>query len=51
LHNTIAAIMPDLRLGFQDIFEKWQHYLRNFDLNQSNPKLPEIRNEKENYFR
>ncbi len=50
LYNSIAAIMPDLRLDFPDVFQKWQTYLSNFDLNQSTPKLPKMTNEKENYF-
>lgn len=50
LYNTIAAIMPDLRLDFPDVFPKWQSYLNSFDLNKTTPKLPEISNEKENYF-
>lgn len=50
LYNSIAAIMPDLRLDFPDVFPKWQSYLNGFDLNKSTPKLPEISNEKENYF-
>lgn len=50
LYNSIAAIMPDLRLDFPDVFPKWQTYLNGFDLNKSTPKLPEILGEKENYF-
>tara|TARA_R110002049_G_scaffold180788_2_gene347807 strand:+ start:4165 stop:5304 length:1140 start_codon:yes stop_codon:yes gene_type:complete len=50
LYNSVAAIMPDLRLDFPDVFPKWQAYLNGFDLNKSTPKLPEISNEKENYF-
>ncbi|MFC7444809.1 efflux RND transporter periplasmic adaptor subunit [Mesoflavibacter profundi] len=50
LYNSIAAIMPDLRLDFPDVFQKWQNYLNSFDLNKTTPKLPEISNEKENYF-
>ncbi len=50
LYNSIAAIMPDLRLDFPDVFQKWQTYLNSFDLNKTTPKLPEISGEKENYF-
>lgn len=50
LYNSIAAIMPDLRLDFSDIFPKWQTYLNNFDLNKTTPELPEISGDKENYF-
>jgi multidrug efflux pump subunit AcrA (membrane-fusion protein) len=50
LYNSIAAIMPDLRLDFQDVFPKWQSYLVSFDLDKPTPKLPEMISEKENYF-
>ncbi|WP_054851876.1 efflux RND transporter periplasmic adaptor subunit [Olleya sp. ITB9] len=50
LYNSIAAIMPDLRLDFPDIFSKWQSYLNSFDLNKTTPKLPEMSSDKENYF-
>ncbi|MFC5196034.1 efflux RND transporter periplasmic adaptor subunit [Bizionia hallyeonensis] len=50
LYNTIAAIMPDLRLDFPNMFQKWQTYLNSFDLNKTTPKLPEMTSDKENYF-
>ena len=50
LYNAIAAIMPDLRLDFPDVFPKWEAYLSGFDLDKPTPKLPEMTSEKENYF-
>jgi multidrug efflux pump subunit AcrA (membrane-fusion protein) len=50
LYNTIATIMPDLRLDFPEVFPKWQTYLNNFDLTKSTPELPKMTSEKENYF-
>lgn len=50
LYNSIAAIMPDLRLDFPEIFPKWQTYLNGFDLEKTTPKLPEMTSDKENYF-
>lgn len=50
LYNSIAAIMPDLRLDFPDIYPKWQKYLTSFDLNKTTPTLPEMTSEKEKYF-
>lgn len=50
LYNSIAAIMPDLKLDFPEVFQKWQSYLNGFDLNKSTPKLPEMTSDKENYF-
>ena len=50
LYNSIAAIMPDLRLDFPEVFQKWQTYLNGFNLDKTTPKLPEMTSEKENYF-
>lgn len=50
LYNSIAAIMPDLRLDFPEIYSKWQSYLNGFDLSKTTPKLPEMNSDKENYF-
>lgn len=50
LYNSIAAIMPDLRLDFPEVFQKWDTYLSGFDLNKTTPKLPEMTSDKENYF-
>ncbi|RCT55470.1 efflux RND transporter periplasmic adaptor subunit [Winogradskyella sp. KYW1333] len=50
LYNSIAAIMPDLRLDFPEVYSKWQSYLNGFDLNKSIPKLPAMNSEKENFF-
>ncbi len=50
LYNSIAAIMPDLRLDFPDVFPKWETYLNNFDLNKTTPELPKTASNKENYF-
>jgi multidrug efflux pump subunit AcrA (membrane-fusion protein) len=50
LYNSIAAIMPDLRLDFPEVYQKWQNYLNNFDLNKTAPNLPKMSSEKENYF-
>ncbi|UOB18683.1 efflux RND transporter periplasmic adaptor subunit [Abyssalbus ytuae] len=50
LYNLIAATMPDLRLDFPDIYNKWQTYLNNFDINKTTPQLPEMSSEKERFF-
>tara|TARA_R110002049_G_scaffold301845_1_gene494268 strand:- start:4886 stop:6007 length:1122 start_codon:yes stop_codon:yes gene_type:complete len=50
LYNAIAGIMPDLRLDFPEVYQKWQDYIKNFNLNKTTPKLPEMTSEKENYF-
>lgn len=50
LYNLITSIMPDLRLDYPEVFDKWQEYLNGFDLNQTTPPLPEMASEKEKYF-
>lgn len=50
LYNSIAAIMPDLRLDFPNVYNKWHAYLGKFDLSKPTPDLPEASSEKENYF-
>ena len=50
LYNSIAAIMPDLRLDFPEVFQKWQTYLDRFDLSKATPELPKMTSDKENYF-
>ncbi len=49
-YNSVTAIMPDLKLDFPEVFDKWQAYLNGFDLNKTTPKLPEITTDKERYF-
>ena len=50
LYNSITSIMPDLRLDYPEVFEKWQQYLSDFDINKTTPKLPEITADNEKYF-
>ncbi|MFI8379247.1 efflux RND transporter periplasmic adaptor subunit [Leeuwenhoekiella sp. NPDC079379] len=50
LYNLVTSIMPDLRLDYPEIFQKWQTYLNGFDINKSTPQLPETDSQKERYF-
>jgi len=50
LYNLITSIMPDLRLDYPEITDKWQEYLLSFDLDGTTPELPEMTSEKEKYF-
>lgn len=50
LYNLITSIMPDLRLDYPEIFDKWQAYLNAFDMNATTPVFPEMVSEKEKYF-
>jgi len=50
LYNLVTSIMPDLRLDYPDIYDKWQQYLTHFDMDKATPPLPETASEKEKYF-
>ncbi|MDY8134694.1 efflux RND transporter periplasmic adaptor subunit [Aquimarina sp. 2201CG5-10] len=50
LYNLVTSIMPDLRLDYPEIYDKWQNYLTNFDMDKATPELPETTSEKEKYF-
>ena len=50
LYNQLAAIMPDLRLDYPDIYPKWQSYLDGFDIDKPIPDLPEMESDTERYF-
>ncbi len=50
LYNLVTSIMPDLRLDYPEIYDKWQGYLNAFDMSKATPKLPEITSDKEKYF-
>ncbi|MCM4156271.1 efflux RND transporter periplasmic adaptor subunit [Gramella sp. AN32] len=50
LYNSITSIMPDLRLDYPEVFQKWEKYLNNFDMSKAVPPLPETENEQEQYF-
>jgi multidrug efflux pump subunit AcrA (membrane-fusion protein) len=50
LQNLIASIMPDIKLDYPDSFEKWNSYLKNYDINKSVQPLPSTSSDKEKYF-
>jgi multidrug efflux pump subunit AcrA (membrane-fusion protein) len=50
LYNLVTAILPDLRLDYPNQFNKWEGFLKGFDMNKSTPKLPKFSSDKEKYF-
>lgn len=50
LQNLITSILPDLRLDFPEAYEKWDRYVRNFDMNKPVQELPKPSSEKEKFF-
>jgi len=43
-------MLPDLRLDFPDVFDKWESYVNTIDVNQPIPELPQTATDKERYF-
>lgn len=50
LYNLITSIIPDLRLDFPEYFPVWENYLKNFNMDKAVAPLPEMTDEKVNYF-
>lgn len=50
LQNLITSILPDLRLDYPDAYQKWDDYLRNFDIEKPIAELPEPSSDKERFF-
>lgn len=50
LINQIVAALPDLRLDYPAVFEKWEAYVNSINVNKPLPKLPVIQSDKEKYF-
>lgn len=50
LFNLIAQSMPDLKLDFPEAFPHWNNYLKNFDVNQAVPELPNFTSDKEKFY-
>ncbi len=50
LYNQITSIMPDLRLDYPEVYQKWADYLNAFDLKRTTPALPQMIDEIEKFF-
>jgi len=50
LYNTIAAIMPDLKMDFSDSYSNWQNYLNAFDVSSTLKELPLYKTDQEKFF-
>jgi membrane fusion protein (multidrug efflux system) len=50
LYNTIAAMIPDLKIGFPESADKWDTYLRMFDETAELSDFPGSVSEKEKLF-
>jgi len=50
LQNLIASMMPDMKMDYPEAYEKWDSYLKSFDMNKAVAPLPETTSEKEKFF-
>lgn len=48
--NIIAQMLPDVKIDFQDEFDKWTDYMNAIKLNESLPVLPVWNSSKEKVF-
>ena len=48
--NTIASLMPDLKVDYADNYEQWERYFANFDIADSPAPLPDPATEREKRF-
>mgnify|MGYP003326542783 FL=1 len=48
--NTIAGMMADLKLDYPQAYDQWNLFLNNFDLEKPLPALPEINDNKAEFF-
>lgn len=48
--KELAAILPDLRMDFQDNYAAWESYFNAINLNEPLPELPEYKSSKEKTF-
>lgn len=50
LFNLITSILPDIRLDYSSEFEKWENFLKGFDITKKVPEIPGFSSDKEKYF-
>ena len=49
-YNSIAAIMPDIRLDYPNEYNKWLSYLNSLDISKPTPQLPQFNSDQEKFF-
>ena len=45
--NSIAAVLPEIKIEDTEAYEKWYNYFINLDIHKSTPELPEISDSQE----
>jgi multidrug efflux pump subunit AcrA (membrane-fusion protein) len=50
LYNQLAQVLPDLKLDYSEVYDKWAYYLNSIDVEAPIPDLPPFENEREKFF-
>jgi len=50
LQNLLVGILPDLKFDYPDAFDKWQTYIKDYDVNANLKPLPEATSEREKLY-
>lgn len=48
--NSIAGILPDMKIDFNEEFDKWNNFFSAIDIDKELPTLPKFNTEKEKIF-
>ncbi len=48
--NSVAAMLPDLRVSFYDKYDEWMKFMESIDVDKDLPDLPEINSTQERIF-
>ncbi len=48
--NSVAAMLPDLKVSFYDEYDEWMKFMESIDVDKDLPDLPEINSTQERIF-
>ena len=48
--KLIASILPDIKIDFNENFDDWERYFKEFNIHEKVPKLPNSKSEKEKFY-
>lgn len=48
--NSVAAMLPDLKISFPDEYDEWKKFMQSIDMSMNLPELPEINSTQERIF-
>lgn len=48
--NSVASMLPDLRVSFYDEYDEWMKFMESIDVDKNLPELPELDSNQERIF-